>query len=139
MKYIDYIFVLLLLFSNNLIGQNCAVMDSLFDKHQKFFFGEIQKDSFISQNKSGISKSLILKAVNLIDLTDKNRFYIINDCEIDKKRNKMTMTIEEFRKDKRRGLDGYAYTNCPYFIKCINVANFKLEKGKKIVFLNWEF
>jgi len=100
--------------------------------------GEILKDSFISQNKSGISKKFILKAANFIDLTQNNRFYTINDCTIDKKRNKMSIYIEEFRKDKRRGMDGYAYTECHYFLRCKNIANFKLEKGK-IIFLNWEF
>lgn len=136
MKRKNYIIVLLIVLSKTLTGQSCTLLDSLFSKHEKFFFGKIHGDSFIKTSKSEVPMGQILKAANLLNLTTKNRFYLINRYLIDKKRKKMSFYVEEFIKEKQRPLEGYAFTDCPYFLKCMNIAYFKIEKGE-IIFEKW--
>jgi hypothetical protein len=116
---------------------SCHLLDSLLETKNKFFLFTIHGDSFIETINFNVPVGFVLQAANLLNLTTNNRFYLINSCKIDKKRNIMSLYIEEYRKYKWRGLIGYAFTKCPYFSKCFNIANFKIQKNK-ITFINWE-
>lgn len=115
----------------------CQLLDSLLETNKKFFMFKIRGDSFIEAGNYSMPVDYILKAANQLELTTRNCFHLIRICQIDKKRNIMSLFMERYRKNKWPGLDeGYSFTECPYFSKCFNIANFKIGKNK-ITFINW--
>jgi hypothetical protein len=67
-----------------------------------------------------------------------DRFYLIYNCQLQNRKNKLHFNIIEYRKDtSKRLIEGYEWTNCHTFYRRYNKAIFKIENGK-VVFEKWE-
>ena len=133
-----FLFLCLLFISNNLYSQNCFKLDSLLASPKKYITAKIMQDTLIVEEKLTVSEKLISEAFNCLELSSENRFYLLYNCKIQKKKQTMSFNITEYRKDyKVRLLEGYAFTSCATFYRCFNIAYFKIKKGK-VYFDKWE-
>lgn len=132
------VIIYLFLLSNNLQSQDCSKLDSILASKKRYILGKIYQDSLIIAEKSKVSEKIILDAFNKLNLTLEDRFYLIYNCQLRKKKRKLSFNIIEYRKDFNNQLfEGYEWTGCSNFYRCYNKAIFKIKKGK-LVFVKWE-
>jgi hypothetical protein len=142
MKIIEkkyYLIVYLIFLSNTMLfSQNCSSLDSILSNNKKYLLGKIYQDSLIITAKSKVPDSIILKAFDMLELISMDRFYLIYNCKQNRKKNKLSFSIIEYRKDyNKRLIESYEWTNCPNFYRRYNKAFFKIENGK-LIFEKWE-
>ncbi len=134
-----FFFLCLVFISNNLHSQSCFKLDSLLASSKKYITATIMQDTLIVEVKLKVSEKMISDAFNSLELTSKNRFYLIYNCKIQKKKQTMSFNIIEYRKEnKGRLFIGYEWTSCPTFYRCFNKAYFKIRRNGEVKFDKWE-
>jgi hypothetical protein len=132
------LFLSLTLISNNVYSQSCFKLDSILASSKKYIIGTINQDTLIVEVKLKVSEKMISDAFNSLELNFENRFYLVYNCKIQKKKQTMSFNIIEYRKEYKGSLiEGYEWTSCATFYRRFNKAYFKIRKGE-VKFDKWD-